>query len=143
MQTPDCRNRLSYESPMKLRIYPLFIVLIVAGTVGRIAFLEVDQSRLRRQIAQLNQHATSVARLRAESARTQALLAQFNTSREDGVKAIQADLVAARAELAALETKAGQPPAVTSATASIEANRDPTKAMTRPEFLSDAGRATP
>lgn len=128
---------------MKLRLFSIFIVLVVAGTVGGIALLEFDKSQLRRQISQLDQNAKSLARLRAESARTQALLDRFKTSSEEGAKAIHGDLVAARAELTALETKAGRASAGASATPSIEANRDPTQAMTRPEFLSDAGRATP
>jgi hypothetical protein len=128
---------------MKLRVYPLFTVVVVAGIGFGIANLEIEKSKLRRQIAHLNQNATNVARLRAETARTQALLDRFTTSREDGMKAIHADLMAARAELAALEAKAGQSPALASETASLNASRDPTKAMTRPEFLSDAGRATP
>ena len=128
---------------MKLRFYPIFIVVVVTGTVGGIAILEVDKSQLRRQISQLSQNATSLAGLRAESARNQALLDRFKTSREEGAKAIHGDLVAARAELAALEAKAGRSLKGASATPSIEANRDPTQAMTRPEFLSDAGRATP
>lgn len=128
---------------MKFRFYPLFIVLVVAGTVGGIAILEVDKSQLRRQISHLNQNATSLARLRAESARHQVLLDRFKTSSEEGAKAIHGDLVAARTELAALEAKAGRSPEGASATPSIETNRDPTKAMTRPEFLAEAGRATP
>jgi hypothetical protein len=131
---------------MKLRAYPVLVVLIavaVVATVAGVAILEVDKSKLRRQIAHLGQNATSLARLRAENARTKELLDQFKTSGEDGAKAIHADLVAARAELAALETKAGQSPAVALETLSINPNRDPTKAMTRPEFLTDAGRATP
>jgi len=128
---------------MKLRFYPILIGSVVAVTAGRIAFLEVDKSQLRRQISQLNEKATSVSRLRVESARHQALLDRFKTSRDEGAKAIHADLIAARVELAALEAKAGRSPADALATPSIEANRDPTKAMTRPEFLTDAGRATP
>jgi hypothetical protein len=128
---------------MKLKVYPLFIVLLVAGTAGGIAILESDKSRLRRQLSQLNQNAASLARLRTESAQNQALLDRFKTSRDEGAKAIHVDLVAARVELAALETKAGQSPADASATPSLEANRDPTQAMTRLEFLSDSGRATP
>ncbi len=128
---------------MKSSVYPFFIVLLVAGIAGGIAILESDKSRLRRQIAQLNQTATNVARLRVETAQNQALLDRFKTSREDGARAIHADLTAARAELASLETKAAGSAADASATPSIEANRDPTKAMTRLEFLADAGRATP
>ncbi len=128
---------------MRLRLYPIFIGLVVAGTAGGIAFLEVDKSQLRRQISQLSQNATSVARLRAESARNQAILGRFKASHDDGAKAIHGDLVAARAELAILEAKAGRAPASVAATASLDANRDPTQAMTRPEFLSNAGRATP
>ena len=128
---------------MKLRFFPVFIVLVVAGTVGAIAILEVDKSQLRRQISQLSQNATSLDRLRAESAHNQALLDRFKTGREEGAKAIHGDLVVARAELAALEGKAGRSLEGDSTTPSIEANRDPTRAMTRPEFLSDAGRATP
>jgi hypothetical protein len=73
---------------MRFRVYPLFIGLVVAGTVGGIAFLEFDKSQLRRQISQLDQHAKSLARLRAESARQQVLLDRFKTSREEGAKAI-------------------------------------------------------
>jgi len=71
------------------------------------------------------------------------LLDRFKTSSDEGAKAIHADLVTARTELAALEAKAGRSPADASATPSIEANRDPTKALTRPDFLSNVGRATP
>jgi hypothetical protein len=128
---------------MKLKIYPLFIVAVVAGIGLGIANLEIDKSKLRRQISQLNQNATELARVRAESARNQALLERFKTSSEEGARAIHGDLVTARAELAALEMKAAGSRPDASATPSIEANRDPTKAMTRPEFLIDAGRATP
>lgn len=128
---------------MKVKAYPIFIGLIIAGSGAGIALLEVDKSQLRRQIPQLSQKEASLVRLRAESVRNQALLHRFKSSSEEGAKAIHADLVAARAELAALEAKAGQSRADARATPSIEANRDPTKAMTRPEFLSDAGRATP
>lgn len=128
---------------MKLRFYPVVIVLLVAGTAGGIALLESDKSRLRRQISQLNQTTTAVARLRTESARQQALLDRFKTSEEEGARAIHADLTTARTELAALEAKAGQSPADASATPSIEANRDPTQAMTRLEFLANTGRSTP
>lgn len=128
---------------MKIKCYPIFIGLLVAGTAGGIAMLEADKTRLRRQISALSENTTNLARLRAESARDQAILERFKTSREEGAKAVHADLVAARAELAALERKAGRSPADASATPPIEANRDPTQAMTRPEVLSDAGRATP
>ncbi len=128
---------------MQTRFYSVLTVLLVAGLVVEIAQIEVDKSKLRRQIAPLRGNEASLVRLRTESARNRALLAQFKTSGDAGAKAVHADLVAARAELAALETKAAGSRADASATPSIEANRDPTKAMTRPEFLSDAGRATP
>lgn len=128
---------------MKWKIYPLFIVLVVAGAVGRIAYLEADKSRLRRQIASLRQNDAGLARLRTENARNRALVAQFKMDGEAGAKAMHADLIAARTELAALEAKAAGSRPDALATPSIDANRDPTKAMTRPEFLSNAGRATP
>ena len=126
-----------------MRLYPVFIVLIVAGTACAVAIVEVDKSKLRRQLAPLSRNATNLASLQAETARQQALLDRFKTSSEDGSKAIHADLITARAELASLEAKAAGSRADASGTPSIEANRDPTKAMTRIEFLSDAGRATP
>jgi hypothetical protein len=128
---------------MHSRFYSALVILLVAGLAVEIVQIEVDKSKLRRQIAPLSQNAKSLARLRAESARNQALLDRFKASKEEGAKAIHADMVAARAELAALETKAAGSRADALATPSIEANRDPTKAMTRPEFLADAGRATP
>jgi hypothetical protein len=128
---------------MKVRIYPIFITLVVAGIVGGVAVIEMEKSRLRRQLSQLNQNAAGVARLREEAARNRALLERFKTNQEEGAKAMHADVVAARAELAALEAKADRSRADALATPSIEANRDPTKAMTRPEFLSEVGRATP
>jgi hypothetical protein len=123
--------------------YSFFIVLVVAGTVVGIATLELDKSKLQRQIAPLTQNEASLARLRTEIAGKRALLAQYKTSSDAGAKAIHTDLIAAWAELAALEAKAAGTRADASATPSIDANRDPTKAMTRPEFLTDAGRATP
>ena len=128
---------------MKLKLYPVFIALVVAGTAGGIAIVEFEKSQLRRQISQLSQNEIALARLRTESVRNRALIERFKTSSEEGAKAMHADLVTARTELATLETKAGRSPAAASATPSIEANRDPTNAMTRLEFLSDAGRATP
>ena len=128
---------------MHARFYSVLAILVVAGLAVEIAQIEVDKSKLRRQITPLSQSEKSLANLRTESARNRALLAQFKTSGDAGAKAIHADLIAARAEVAVLETKAAGSRADASATPSIEANRDPTKAMTRPEFLSDAGRATP
>ncbi|MEO6567413.1 MAG: hypothetical protein ABIO94_01515, partial [Opitutaceae bacterium] len=128
---------------MHSRIYPALAILLVAGLSVAIVQIEVDKSKLRRQLAPLSQNATTLTRVRAESASNQALLAQFKTSSDAGAKALHADLTAARTEVAALEAKAAESRADASATPSIEANQDPTKAMTRPEFFSDVGRATP
>lgn len=128
---------------MKFRLFPLFIGVVVAGSVSGIAILEIEKAQLRRRTAPLSQSATRLVHLRAESARNQAILDRFKTSSEEGGKELHGDLVAAREELAALEAKAARSSAGASATPSIDANRDPTKAMTRLEFLSEAGRATP
>lgn len=128
---------------MHPRFYSVLALLLVAGLAVAIVRIEADKSKLRRQLAPLSQDEANLVRLRTESARHRALLAQFKMSSDAGAKAIHADLVAARAELTALETKAAGSRADASATPSIEANRDPTKAMTRLDFLSEAGRATP
>jgi len=128
---------------MSTKLYSIFVILVVAGVAVGIAQLEIDKSKLRRQIAQLSQNEASLVRLRTDNVRNQTLLNQFKKSSDAGAKAMHADLVSARAEVAALEAKAAGSRADASAPPSIDANRDPTKAMTRPEFLSDAGRATP
>jgi hypothetical protein len=128
---------------MHPRFYSILALLLIAGLAVEFVQIEVDKSRLRRQIAPLSQNGANLTRLRTESARHRAILAQFKTGSDAGARAIHADLVAARAELAALETKASRFRADASATPSIEANRDPTKAMTRAEFMSDVGRTTP
>ena len=128
---------------MHTRVYFVLALVLAAGLAVEIVQIESDKSRLRRQIAPLSQDEASLARLRTESSRNRALLAQFKTSSDAGARAVHADLVSARAEVAALEAKAAGSRADASAPPSIDANRDPTKAMTRPEFLSDAGRATP
>jgi hypothetical protein len=128
---------------MHSRFYSVLAFLLVAGLAVGIAQLEIDKSKLRRQLALLAQNDANLARLHTESARNRVLVAQFKMDRDAGAKAVHADLIAARAEVAALEAKAAGSRADALATPSIEANRDPTQAMTRPEFLSDAGRATP
>jgi hypothetical protein len=128
---------------MSARFYWVVVVGVVAVLAVTIVQIEADKSRLRRQLAPLSQSAANLDRLRADSARNRALLAQFKTSSDAGTKAIRAELIAARAELGALETKAAGSRADASATPSIEANRDPTKAMTKLDYLSNAGRATP
>lgn len=128
---------------MHSRFYSALAILLVACLAVAIVQIEVDKSKLRRQIAPLSQNEPSLARLRTENAHNQTLIAQFKTSSDAGAMAIHAHLVAARAEVASLEAKAAGLGADASSTPSIDANRDPTKAMTRPEFLSDAGRATP
>jgi hypothetical protein len=128
---------------MHLRSYPIFIVVVVGGMTIAIAQFENDKSKLRRQVAQLGQTERNLVHLHTESAHSRAVVAQFETSSEDGAKAIHADLIRAQVELAALEAKADRSQADASAAPSIGASRDPTKAMTKLEFLTDAGRATP
>lgn len=128
---------------MPARIYSALVILVLTGLAVGIAQLEIDKSKLRRQLVPLRQSEASLTRLRTESARDRTLLTQFKTSSDAGAKAIHAELVAARAELSVLEAKAAGSRADAAATPSIEGNRDPMKAMTRLEFLSDAGRATP
>lgn len=128
---------------MRSRFYSALAILLVACLAVAIVQIEVDKSKLRRQIASLSPNEASLAHLRTENARNQTLIAQFKTSSDAGAMAIHADLVAARAEVASLEAKAAGLRADVSSIPSIDANRDPTKAMTRPEFLSDVGRATP
>src|SRR4051812_8071300 len=108
---------------MHSRIYSALVILLVAGLAVAIVWIEGDKSKLRRQVAPLSQNAANLARLRTESARHRALLEQFKISSDDGAKALHAELVAARAELTALETKAAESRADASATPSIEANR--------------------
>lgn len=128
---------------MKLKLFPIFIGLIVAGMASAIALLEFDKSRLRRQLDPLERTAAKAASLRKDNARNRVLLAQLKTNREEGAKAIHQDLIATQAELAALEAKASQASASTDAMPSVDTNRDPTKGLTRPEYLANVGRATP
>lgn len=128
---------------MKLKLYPIFIGLIVIGTAGSIAVLEFDKSRLRRQLDPLERTAAKATGLRTDNARNRVLLNQLKNNGEEGAKAIHTDLIAAQAELAALEAKTSQAPASTDAMPSVDTNRDPTKGLTRPEYLANVGRATP
>ena len=118
-------------------------VLLVACLAVAIVQIGLDNSKLRRQSAPLSRNEPSLARLRAENTHNHTLIAQFKPSSDAGAMAIHADKVAARAEVALLEAKAAGLRADASAIPFIDANRDPTKAMTRPEFLGGPTSARP
>jgi hypothetical protein len=121
--------------------------ILVAAGASALGLQHLDNSRLRRQIAQQLRMAEQAADARAENRQLRALV-DAGQSSANVAAAARDQLALARKELADLERRAelvrveqrgrSQPDFESLAT-----NRDPTRAQTRAEYFEAKGQATP
>jgi hypothetical protein len=118
--------------------------VLIAVAVFGIVRLRQNTARLQRQAAELRQRSHAREELREENRRLQSLSAHVARNDADSVRAIHADLIQARRELAELEQRAREVRAkAAERSAAMDANRDPEKALTRLEHFQNLGRGTP
>ncbi|MES2697527.1 MAG: hypothetical protein V4773_28940 [Verrucomicrobiota bacterium] len=124
------------------------VVLALVSAAGALLLLELDNARLRRQLAAHRASQAQTVTLQAENKRLAELQASQAGSATDAAATARAQLQQAREEVAALERRAAERQAGISARAEREAvllatNRDPRRGPVRVENFESAGQATP
>ena len=122
--------------------------LMLAGGMAGTVLLQLDNRRLRQRIAEARGQKERSDRLRDANRQAQELLDRARTDGDDGKRAIHADVVRLREEVAGLEKRAEETSAKLRAQhqADVEAlasNRDPQRGLVRLENFQAAGRSTP
>lgn len=125
----------------------LLVLFVLASATGIVA-VRADNARWRKRIAEARRQSEQVRRLREDNQSLRRLMKRVEADEGDGDHAIHADVVRARAEVSALETRAQETRAQTKAqavkdAAGLAGNRDPEKGMTRLEYFQNVGQATP
>src|SRR5687767_12195451 len=132
------------STPFKIGLLVVAIVL----ALGSVAFLRLDNARLRQRIVDEQRRSERAGRLRDENTRTQQLLKVAAQGETAAAKAIRAESERVRAEVRQLEQRAREKRAAMRAqeaadVVSLATNRDPEKGLVRLENFQRAGRATP
>lgn len=122
--------------------------LVVVAAAGTIATVRLDNARMRRQLARLNGERELAERRREDNRQLQEIVTRAQADRSDGARALQADVVRARAEVEELERKARVTHAQLRTEAAQDAanlaeNRDPEKGLMRLEHFENKGQSTP
>jgi hypothetical protein len=127
--------------------FTLLGLLIVPGIVGIVA-LRKNNDRLRERVMAENRRQEESQRLREENERTQTLVSRWQVSEADGARAVHADLLRAREEVATLEKRAAlagalKPSQNEADAEALRRNRDPEKGAVLLENFQKAGQSTP
>jgi hypothetical protein len=130
---------------------PLKIALLLigaAGTGAAITLFHLDNARLRRQIDAARVTDARTSHQREENRRLEALVAQTHADRTTADRAIDAELTRWRTDVASAERRAREAHADALAQQQRDAqalatNRDPRQGLTRLEYFTDVGQATP
>lgn len=131
------------------RFIKIGLPLLALGLcVGLFVHSRNANARLRQQIAAAGAQREQTAHLRAENQRLQALVEQTNADEGDGLRAIHAEAVQARNEVADLERRAEERYAAKvakdrAAAEALAANRDMTKGPMLIDNCANVGRGTP
>jgi hypothetical protein len=129
-----------------LKITLLLIALVGFGAA--ITLFHLDNARLRRQIAAARVANARTSRQQEDNRRLEAFIAQARSDRTTADPAIDTELARLRTEVASAERRAHQSHAEAMAQRDRDAqalatNRDPRQGLTRLEYFTDAGQATP
>ena len=133
-----------FSKPFQILMLVFFMLASAAG----ILIVRADNAQSRKRIADARRQSAQVRLLREDNQRVQALVTRAETDQGDGARAIHVDVVRAREEVSALESRTQETRAQLRVQASKDAanlanNRDPAKGMTRLEYFQNVGRATP
>lgn len=131
------------------RAFKITLLLIaLAGFGAAIALFHLDNARLRRQLAAARVTNTRTSRQQEDNRRLEAFIAQARSDRTTADQAIDAELARLRADVASAERNAQQAHAAAAAlrlrdAQALATNRDPRQGLTRLEYFTDVGQATP
>jgi hypothetical protein len=123
------------------------IVVLGAGVAGLFA-LGLEHTQLKRRLARQGEWRQMTQRLEEENRQLGALAARGGAEDAGAREAVHADLVRARREVAELEQSARLRRTELRAVAAqdenaLANNRDPQRGLTRLEYFTDAGQASP
>lgn len=135
--------------PMISRRYKI-VLFAGFGVVGAMVIggLHFDNVRLRARGTEARRQHERIEHLREENCRVQELLARAQTDEADAARAVRAEVVRVRAEVAALQQRAAELHGRLAAKGAAEAealanNRDPQSGLTRLEHFRESGQTTP